>query len=145
MARSALWTATMRDDCCTACHIAVGFHVHRVFDKANSLPWSLCVGDIEGNLRQLEEADLADIPDSICFKIRSLLRTGAPRPVSLPCINYLIGGQGRYSMFRLASFGSFGQPLCACLHWGGASPWAQLPFFLPPVFFLRGAQPQAPE
>ena len=75
-AKSALWAMDMKNACLTAVHKSVAFLAHRVFSTARSLPWSLCEGDIDANVKAL--ADSGDHQDDpVAIKIIRLLDQGA--------------------------------------------------------------------
>jgi hypothetical protein len=61
--------------CLQAAHIQAAFMDHRFFEPASRLPWSLCQGDVQANLRALQ-GDPQGIADHTARKIAKLLALG---------------------------------------------------------------------
>ena len=62
----------LRDACIVAGHITVHFLWRRVLHPASCMPWSLCRGDIEQNLRDLAASDYPD--DAVGQQLWTLLQ-----------------------------------------------------------------------
>ena len=75
VAKSALWATELKTACCHAAHVTVAFLAHRVFSTVRSLPWSLCLDDIDANLTALV-ADKETVTDPTSIKIIRLLELG---------------------------------------------------------------------
>ena len=72
------WRAEGRYDCCIACLLS--FLWRRVLEPAGQLPWRLCRGDIESNLRALAAEE--DEPEEPCSRqFWLLLNREVPYPV----------------------------------------------------------------